>query len=261
MRIRLFQVDAFADRLFTGNPAAVCPLDEWPDDILLQHIAQENNLSETAFFVLHERPLHIRWFTPTTEVELCGHATLASAHVLTSHLGYRDNPIHFQSASGPLQVIAEGDSTYTLDFPQDILQKAPPDHPCVPYFGAPVMEIWRGHADVLLLLESEAAVRKVEPRFRELARMEGRGFIVTAQGSDVDYVARCFYPQTGINEDPATGSSHTTLVPFWADKLGKSRYTARQLSRRGAYFETEWLNDRVLITGRAVSYLEGVIEV
>jgi PhzF family phenazine biosynthesis protein len=131
VRIKLYQVDAFAESLFTGNPAAVCPLDEWYDDKILQQIAEENNLSETAYFVLHERPLHIRWFTPTTEVELCGHATLAAAHVLTTHLGYRDNPIQFQSASGPLQVIVEEMGLYTLDFPQDNIREGNPKHPCM----------------------------------------------------------------------------------------------------------------------------------
>lgn len=260
MRIRLFQVDAFADKLFAGNPAAICPLEHWPPDTLLQQIAMENNLSETAFFVLHERPLHIRWFTPTTEVELCGHATLASAHVLAHHLGYRENPIQFHSASGPLQVIIEGNDLYTLDFPQDILRKAAEDHPCMSLFGQTVTEIWRGNTDYLLLLESATAVQGAIPDFQELAKCDGRGFIITAPGDDVDYVARCFYPQAGILEDPATGSSQTTLAPFWASRLGKTTFRARQLSARGAYFETESLHDRVLITGKVVNYLEGVIE-
>ncbi|HLF64432.1 MAG TPA: PhzF family phenazine biosynthesis protein [Saprospiraceae bacterium] len=261
MRIRIFQVDAFADKLFAGNPAAICPLDHWPEDDLLQKIAMENNLPETAFFVLHERPLHIRWFTPATEVELCGHATLASAHVLNHHLEYRENPIQFHSTSGPLQVIVEGEGMYTLDFPQDGLRKRNLDHPCVSLFGLKVLELWRGNTDYLLLLESADAVNNAEPNLPELAKGDGRGYIITAPGNDVDYVSRCFYPQTGIDEDPATGSSHTTLAPFWAQRLGKKKFTARQLSARGAYFETEWIADRVLITGKAVSYLEGVIEV
>lgn len=259
MRIKLYQVDAFADQLFTGNPAAICPLDAWPDDAVLQKIAMENNLSETAYFVLSERPLHIRWFTPATEVELCGHATLACAHVLTHHLGYRDNPVQFQSASGALQVIVEGDGMYTLDFPQDHLRQKELNHPAVAHIGQKVVELWRGNTDYIMLLESAQAVRDAEPAFRPLAKSDGRGFIITAPGEDVDYVARCFYPQTGINEDPATGSSQTSLVPFWAERLGKKKFTARQLSERGAYFETEWIKDRVMITGKAVSYMEGVI--
>jgi PhzF family phenazine biosynthesis protein len=261
VRIKLYQVDAFAESLFTGNPAAVCPLDEWYDDKILQQIAEENNLSETAYFVLHERPLHIRWFTPTTEVELCGHATLAAAHVLTTHLGYRDNPIQFQSASGPLQVIVEEMGLYTLDFPQENIREGNPKHPCMKLFGCHITEIWRGNTDYILLMESAEAVRTAEPRFQELAKADGRGYIITAQGDDVDYVSRCFFPQSGINEDPATGSSQTSLAPFWAGRLNKKKFTARQLSSRGAYFETEWLKDRVLITGKAVSYLEGHIDV
>ena len=261
MRIKLFQVDAFANQLFAGNPAAVCPLEEWYDHQLLQQIAMENNLSETAYFVQHERPLHIRWFTPTTEVELCGHATLASAHVLTKHLGHRVNPIRFQSSSGPLQVIVEGEDLYTLDFPQDNLRKASPDHPGAGLFGQAVREVWRGNTDYVLLMDDADAVLHAEPHFKELAKGDGRGYIITAPGTDVDYVARCFYPQTGINEDPATGSSQTTLVPFWSERLGKQKFTARQLSQRGAYFETEWIKDRVMITGKAVSYMEGFIDV
>lgn len=261
MILKIFQVDAFADRLFAGNPAAVCPLDHWPDDALMQAIAEENNLSETVFFVVHERPWHIRWFTPATEVELCGHATLAAAHVLVHHLGYRENPLSFQSASGPLRVIAEGDAMYTLDFPQDNLERLSIDHPCLQHFDQRALELWKGNTDYLLLMDSAGAVQSVVPDFASLESSDGRGFIVTARGDDVDYVARCFYPQTGIREDPATGSSQTTLAPFWAPRLGKKSFSARQLSARGASFETEWRDDRVLITGRAVSYMEGVIEV
>jgi predicted PhzF superfamily epimerase YddE/YHI9 len=180
---------------------------------------------------------------------------------LYEHLGYRENPIQFHSASGPLQVIAEGEGMYTLDFPQDSLRKKNMDHACINLFGQKVLELWRGNTDYVLLLESEEAVKNVNPDLGELRKSDGRGFIVTAQGSDVDYVARCFYPQSGIDEDPATGSSHTTLAPFWAKRLNKNKFTARQLSPRGAYFETEWIHDRVLITGKAVSYLEGTIEI
>ncbi len=261
MKIKIFQVDAFTDKLFAGNPAAICPLDHWLSDELMQKIAMENNLAETAFFVLHERPLHIRWFTPTTEVELCGHATLACAHVLYHHLGYRDNPVQFNSASGPLQVIVEGDDLYTLDFPQDGLRKRTLDLAFVNHFGQKVLEVWRGNTDYVLLMESAEAIRNVNPNLAELATNDGRGFILTAQGEDVDYVSRCFFPQAGIDEDPATGSSHTTLAPFWAQRLGKKKFTARQLSPRGAYFETEWIADRVLISGKVVSYLEGTIDV
>ncbi len=259
MQIQLFQVDAFGNGLFTGNPAAVCPLDHWIDEEQLQAIAMENNLSETAFFVLGETPLHIRWFTPTTEVELCGHATLASAHVLVNHLGYQDNLIQFDSQSGLLKVIVEGGDRYTLDFPADSLRDVAPDLHWRQYFDQPVIEAFRGATDYIFRVESEGAVRDMQVQFDRLTEADGRGFIITAEGSDCDYVSRCFYPQTGINEDPATGSSHTTLVPFWAERLGKKKFTARQLSARGAYFETKLDEDRILITGSAVSYLKGVI--
>jgi len=261
MHIKLFQVDAFADKLFTGNPAAVCPLDHWIDDQLMQAIALENNLSETAFFVVGESPLHIRWFTPTTEVELCGHATLASAHVLYKNLGYHSNQIQFDSQSGPLSVIVEGDDRYTLDFPADALRNVAPDLQWKQYFNQPILEAFRGATDYIFTVESEGAVRDMQVKFSRLTEADGRGFIVTAGGSDCDYVSRCFYPQAGVDEDPATGSSHTTLAPFWAERMGKSKFTARQLSARGAYFETEVHADRVLITGQAISYLQGDIEI
>lgn len=259
MQIKLFQVDAFGDRLFAGNPAAVCPLNHWLDDEKLQAIAMENNLSETAFFVIDENPLHIRWFTPTTEVELCGHATLATAHVLTKHLGYQGKLIQFDSQSGPLRVIVEGEARYTLDFPTDALRDVAPELHWKQYFDQPIIEAFRGATDYIFRVDSEGAVRDMKVKFGRLVEADGRGFIVTAEGSDCDYVSRCFYPQAGIDEDPATGSSHTTLAPYWAARLNKNTFTARQLSARGAYFETELRSDRVLITGKAISYMEGVI--
>lgn len=261
MQVKIFQVDAFAEELFEGNPAAVCPLDHWLPDARLQAIALENNLSETAFFRIGQRPMEIRWFTPETEVRLCGHATLASAHVLHAHLSYRENPIRFQSLSGPLNVIVEGDGLYTLDFPEDSVAKVSGTPAFLMHFDQPVREVWRGKTDFLLLVDSEETVRKMQVDYRKLRDAEGRGFIVTAEGKDFDYVSRCFYPQTGINEDPGTGSSHTTLAVFWSEKLGKTQFSARQLSERGASFETERSNGRVLITGHAVSYLEGTISV
>ncbi|RLD20437.1 MAG: isomerase [Bacteroidetes bacterium] len=260
MHIKLFQVDAFADRLFKGNPAAVCPLDHWIEEEQMQAIAMENNLAETAFFVPGESPLQIRWFTPVTEVELCGHATLASAHVLYKHLGYHQDLIQFDSQSGPLSVIVEGEDRYTLDFPADALRDVVPDLRWKQYFNLPIIEAYRGATDYIFRVESEGAVRDMQVKFHPLKEADGRGFIVTAEGSDCDYVARCFYPQAGIDEDAATGSSHTTLAPFWADKLGKKKFTARQLSTRGAYFETEVRADRVLITGQAISFMQGTID-
>ena len=260
MRIRIYQVDAFTNSLFGGNPAAVCPLDNWIPDEAMQAIAAENNLSETAFFAIREHPFNIRWFTPATEVELCGHATLATAHVLYKHLEYRHNPIHFHSLSGPLNVIVEGENRYTLDFPMDQLQKVAPQIPVLEHFSEEATDVWQGKTDLLIRVKNEEAVRKVKVDFDALKEAGGRGFIVTSEGADCDYVARCFYPQTGINEDPATGSSQTSLAVYWSGVLGKKHFTAKQLSARGASFETELRADRVLITGTAVSYMEGVIE-
>jgi len=261
MNIRIYKVDAFAESLFSGNPAAVCPLEEWIGDKLMQKIASENNLSETAFFVPGENPINIRWFTPTTEVELCGHATLASAHVLRKHLGYGDASMVFESQSGPLGATDVGNDRYTLDFPMDVLRPVADDLHWKQYFHQPILEAYRGTTDYIFRVASEQSLMEISPDFERLAEADGRGFILTAEGSDCDYVARCFYPQAGINEDPATGSSQTTLSTFWESKLNKVIFTARQLSRRGAYFETEIVEDRVLITGKVCDYLQGEITV
>lgn len=260
MKIKLFQVDAFADKLFSGNPAAVCPLPHWLDDAHLQSIAEENNLSETAFFVEDDHQLHLRWFTPTTEVELCGHATLATAHVLATELGYTGKRIEFDSQSGKLGVIVDGTGKYTLDFPADELRPLQ-DQRWHEHFKCPIKDGRRGLTDYIFRLESEEAVIKESPNFSALKDADGRGFIVTAPGESCDYVARCFYPQAGINEDPATGSSQTTLAVYWHSELGKTDFEARQLSKRGAKFITRVDGDRVLITGKAVTYLRGEIDV
>lgn len=261
MSIKLFQVDSFAEGLFTGNPAAVCPLDEWISDELMQKIAGENNLSETAFFVHSEDPLHIRWFTPSTEVELCGHATLATAHVLRKHLNYPAAAMMFESQSGPLGATDRENDMYTLDFPVDILRPIPDDLHWKQYFSQPIVEGYRGVTDYIFRLASEQSLRDVTANFGALREADGRGFILTAEGTGCDYVSRCFYPQAGIDEDPATGSSQTTLATFWESKLKKSSFSARQLSARGASFTTELVEDRVLITGKAITYLTGEISI
>jgi PhzF family phenazine biosynthesis protein len=194
-------------------------------------------------------------------VELCGHATLASAHVLKTYLGFEKTQIEFDSQSGTLLVTIEEDDCYTLNFPADTLRDVVPDLRWKQYFNQPIIQAFRGTTDYIFRVESEGAVRDMEVKFNRLTEADGRGFIVTAEGSDCDYVSRCFYPQAGIDEDPATGSSHTTLAPFWSERLGKKEFTARQLSSRGAYFETRVEDDRVLITGKAFSYMHGFIEV
>ena len=257
MRIKIFQVDAFANALFTGNPAAVCPLDRWLPDDDMQKIAFENNLAETVFFALNENPMQIRWFTPLTEVSLCGHATLAAAHVLHKHLGYRQNPVRFQSLSGPIGVIIEDDGRYTLDFPTDSLAAVDLHDPVKTSVDQPVSEIWRGKSDYLLRLQDEESVRLAKPDFNAMLRVDCRGIIITAQGENDDYVSRCFYPRAGVNEDSATGSSHTSLVVYWSEQLNKARFSAKQLSPRGGFFETELSNQRAMITGSVFDFMAG----
>ena len=264
MRIPIFQVDAFAGALFSGNPAAVCPLERWLDDRTLQSIAAENNLAETAFFVRRdsagrsEPAYDLRWFSPVCEVDLCGHATLAAAWVLFHRGGRTGDRVEFHSKSGPLGVRRDGERL-ELDFP------ATPGVPCDPPprlvegLGASPREILKA-GDYLAVFDSEDDIRAITPRAEAIASLDARGVIVTAPGRDADYVMRFFAPAMGISEDPATGSVHCMLVPYWAGRLGKSRLGARQLSARGAEFSCEHRGNRVGIAGRAVLYLEGTVE-
>jgi len=260
MKIDIYQVDAFADELFTGNPAAVCPLRNWLPDQTMQKIAAENNLSETAFFVPEENGYRIRWFTPETEVDLCGHATLASAHVIFVHLSQgKTNRIQFNSKSGPLY-ISKSDDLITLNFPVANLKKVEPPSDLVKALSMKPVETWIA-SDYLVLLDSQADIIKAAPDFNLLRALDIRGLIITARGDSVDFVSRFFAPGAGINEDPVTGSSHTMLTPFWARRLGKTEMIARQLSRRGGTLFCKLLDDRVEISGKAVTYLTGIISV
>jgi PhzF family phenazine biosynthesis protein len=260
MKLKIFQADAFASGLFKGNPAAVVPLSEWLSDELMQQIAAENNLSETAFFIPEGNDFHIRWFTPKAEVILCGHATLASSHVLFNELNYQKETISFNSKSGILTVRKIEDKL-RLDFPADLSKPVE----IVPLFtealGASPIETFKGRTDYLLLFESEEMIRKMNPNFHLLKQTEDRGIIVTSKGTEVDFVSRFFAPGVGIDEDPVTGSAHTTLVPFWAARLGKKELTALQLSERGGELWCTLSGDRVLISGKAVTYLRGEIEI
>jgi PhzF family phenazine biosynthesis protein len=253
--VKLYQVDAFADKLFAGNPAAVCPLDSWLPDALMQQIAGENNLSETAFFVREGEGYHIRWFTPRTEVDLCGHATLASAHVLFHHLGYTAEKILLTSKSGPLYVTRR-DDLICLDFPAASYHRVDPPSELVDGIGLIPIDTYQS-TDYLVLLDSEKEVREASPDFSLLARLDIRGIIITAEGETADFVSRFFAPGAGIDEDPVTGSSHTFLVPFWSEKLGKTEFTAKQLSGRGGTLYCRLLGDRVEISGRALTYMIG----
>ena len=257
MKLQLFQVDAFTDRVFGGNPAGVCPLDSWLDYDVMQAIAAENNLAETAFFVAGPDRFHLRWFTPTAEVDLCGHATLASAWVLFEKLGVESPEVSFDTRSGVLTVTRDG-TRLSMDFPSR------PGEPCeVPDallagLGIQGAEVLKAR-DYLVVLESEAAVRAVKPDFAKLMEVDTFGIILTGPGKEADFVSRFFAPRMGVPEDPVTGSSHCTLIPYWAKRLGKARLKAHQASTRGGELFCEDLGARVAIAGHAVLYLEGSI--
>lgn len=259
MQIPIFQIDAFADRPFTGNPAAVMPLQAWLPDETLQAIAMENALSETAFFVKEDAGYRIRWFTPACEVDLCGHATLASAFVLFTELEPDRSSVDFQSASGRLSVRRQGD-LLALDFPSRPPQPIPPIPGLAEALQATPLETWKAR-DIVVVLESEDAVRSLKPDMAALARIDAFAVIVTAPGRQADFVSRFFAPRKGVPEDPVTGSAHTTLTPFWAARLGKSRLRALQVGPRGGELFCEDLGARVSIAGRAVKVLEGTFRI
>lgn len=251
--MKQYIVDAFADRLFQGNPAAVCVLEQWPEDRVMQQIAAENNLSETAFLVKENENYRIRWFTPEYEIDLCGHATLASAFVLHHFVENKVERISFLSQSGSLEALCEGER-YTLDFPS----RPPCPVPMVPglsaALGAKVRELYLSR-DLVAVLEDEETVRTLNPDFDGLRKLEaGDGVIVTARGTDCDFVSRGFYPKSGVNEDPVTGSAHCNLIPYWAGRLQKRQMTARQLSARGGVLCCQNCGERVKIGGKAVLY-------
>ena len=258
MKLRQYQVDAFARRLFEGNPAAVCPLEEWLDDAVLQAIAAENNLSETAFFVPNGQSYDLRWFTPAAEVDLCGHATLASAFVLFEHLGHAAGTIAFETRSGTLTVRRQ-DGLLVMDFPASTPEPCEAPQDLLEGLGRPPAEV-RAAADYVVVFDDEAAVRGLQPDFARLRRIRRRGVCATAPGDEVDFVSRFFAPRFGIDEDPVTGSAHCQLTPYWAARLGKSELRARQVSPRGGEVLCELRGDRVLLSGSAVLFSEGTIE-
>jgi PhzF family phenazine biosynthesis protein len=255
----MYQVDAFTDTLFRGNPAAVCPLREWLPDSLMQQVAMENNLSETAFFVPEGRRFVIRWFTPTLEVDLCGHATLASAYVIFRFMRPDADAIEFDSRSGVLGVSRAGE-LLTLDFPVDIVSRTPPREDLAQALGGWPLEFHRGRTDYFLVYGSQEDIETMTPDFTMLAQVPTRGIIVTARGRDADFVSRFFAPQSGVPEDSVTGSAHTSLTPYWAARLGKSDLTAIQLSPRRGWLRCSMAGDRVRISGQARLYLTGEIE-
>jgi PhzF family phenazine biosynthesis protein len=256
-RIKQYQVDAFTSRLFGGNPAAICPLDTWLDDSLLQAIAEENNLSETAFFVKMENVFHLRWFTPIAEVALCGHATLAAAHVIFEFLDYNKPSIAFATRSGILTVEKDG-ALLVMDFPSVPPSSCEPPEALLSGLAIHPVDVLSAD-DYLVILKDEEAVRTVKPDFAKLAELDLRGVIITAKGHDVDFVSRFFGPKLGIPEDPVTGSAHCTLAPYWSAKLGKKILIAHQASKRGGDIQCEFKGDRVSLAGQAVTFMEADI--
>jgi len=261
MQLKMYQVDAFTDKLFSGNPAAVVILESAIEDSQMQSIALENNLSETAFLNIAESPISIRWFTPSVEVDLCGHATLASATVLFQYFPeIAGNEIVFNSKSGILRVSKQGDY-FCLDFPADKPEEIEIDASFAEALGDSPIELLKGKDDYLAIFEQQSQIQNMQPNFQQLAKFKSRGLVISAPGTEVDFVSRCFYPQTGIDEDPVTGSAHTMLIPYWAKHLGKVEFTAHQLSARGGVLHCKSNNDRVSISGNSVVYFEGMISI
>ena len=256
----LYQIDAFTDKLFGGNPAAVVPLSTWPPDHLMQSIATENNLAETAFVVPEGDDFRIRWFTPGVEVDLCGHATLAAAFVMFNDLNYAHDQIRFHSKSGLLTVTRNGE-WLTMDFPVDVYHSVEISSEIKNCTDATVLEAYKSVRDYMIVLDNQSAV--LNSSFDQAAILElgHHGLIVTAQGEDVDFVSRFFAPAYAIPEDPVTGSSHCTLTPYWANRLDKKSLTARQLSSRGGYIKCQLNDGRVDISGKAVMYMKGKLDV
>ena len=258
MKLPIYQVDAFASRIFTGNPAAVVVCkSEIPVEIM-QSVATENNLSETAFVIVARNEYKIRWFTPTLEVDLCGHATLAAAHVIFNHLKSSQNKVSFYSKSGPLHVHKNGETLY-LDFPTDSFTAVEPFEQLINGLGVRPSELYRGRDDFLAILDNEVSVASLCPNMQLMSTVPSRGVIVSSIGTEVDFVSRFFAPQSGVPEDPVTGSAHTTLIPYWSKRLAINHLRAKQISKRGGELICKDLGKRVEIGGKAVTYLVGEI--
>lgn len=259
MKLDIYQVDAFANKVFEGNPAAICPLEDWLPDNVMQNIAAENNLAETAFFVATGDGYHIRWFTPTKEVSLCGHATLASAHIIFTELGYTNNQIRFDCLSGEL-IVQKTETGYRMDFPSQPAEVCDRFAQAESAFGKrPIACL--SHEDYVLVFDDENFVRNVQVDTNQLKSWDLRGVIITAASKEYDFISRFFAPNYGIDEDPVTGSSYTKLIPYWANELDKPTMFAKQVSKRGGEVHCELKGDRVLISGKCISYLTGTITI
>ncbi len=259
-RLKIYQVDAFSSGVFGGNPAAVCPLSEWLPEVLMQKIAAENNLSETAFFVPEKDGFHIRWFTPTTEVELCGHATLASAHVLFAHEGYTKDEIIFHCQVGQLKVTRHN-GLIAMDFPATKMNVSEISKLLTEALGKAPLEYYTAGMFGMAVYATEDEITALKPKFPLVERLDSSILIVTAKGNQCDFVSRVFAPKVGIDEDPVTGSAHTRLIPFWSERLMKKELSAVQVSERIGHLYCEDRGDRVSISGQAVTYLIGEIMV
>lgn len=260
MRLKIFQVDAFTEKLFGGNPAAICPLTEWLPDALMQKIASENNISETAFFVPEQDGYGLRWFTPTVEVELCGHATLATAHVLYNHLGIKTDEIHFYTKSGKLSVKRNGEML-TLIFPATPYSKIETPTGLAQALGITPAVVFASVTKWMAVYTSQKEIQNCRPDFVAIEKLNINGIIITARGEACDFVSRFFTPRQGLNEDPVTGSAHTLLIPYWAERLNKNTMSAQQLSQRGGRLQCKYGGRAVEISGNSVTFLEGEIEV
>ncbi|QJD97642.1 PhzF family phenazine biosynthesis protein [Mucilaginibacter robiniae] len=261
MTIPMYQADAFTSQLFGGNPAAVCPLTEWLPNETMQKIAAENNLAETAFFVKTDTGYHLRWFTPELEIDLCGHATLASAHIIFTELGHHDSVIRFTTEKAGELIVTKIDGRYTLDFPSRPPFPAEMPDGLLEGIGNKVPKAILRSRDYFLVYEDEQDIADMVPNHSLLAHIDAIGIIVTAPGREVDFVSRFFAPACGVPEDPVTGSAHCNLIPYWAEKLGKTELHAYQISARKGELWCELKGDRVLMSGHAVTYLKGEIYV
>ncbi|KAF3978565.1 MAG: PhzF family phenazine biosynthesis protein [Methylococcales symbiont of Iophon sp. n. MRB-2018] len=259
MKLSLYQIDAFANKPFEGNPAAICSLDEWLSDDLMQSIATENNLSETAFFVKTNKGYSIRWFTPVHEVDLCGHATLASAYVIFNILKYEEDEILFESKSGLLKVKKNKD-WLEMNFPSQPPIKCPVPKQLLEAFDEDPIECLRSE-DYVLVFKNEESILNANPNMSLLSELDLRGVVITSTSESYDFISRFFAPKYGINEDPVTGSSFTQLIPYWSKKLDKQTLNAKQVSKRGGEVGCTYLNERVKISGRAIKYMDAVIEI
>ncbi len=260
MKLKIYQVDAFTDKLFGGNPAAVVPLNEWLPDASLQNIAAENNLAETAFFVKTTNGFHLRWFTPENEIDLCGHATVASAFVLHHLENYKGEEISFESKSGRLTVRKNGD-LFTLNFPAYEISSAEATNDVIDAIGKVPAEVFKMKNDLMLVYHDQVTLQMIKPDFGKLKKCAARAVLITSPSDETDFVYRFFAPKMGIDEDPATGSAQCSLLPYWSARLNKTSLSSIQLSKRIGHLHGALKGDRVEISGKAVLYLKGEIEI